>query len=211
MLRFTRGEKEKILADSEGVRAPRADAARNREKLLDATSALVGETRGELSLAAVAERAGVGIGTLYRHFPSRDALLAGLYRSEVARLHAAAARLARDLPPLEALTAWLERYAALMAVKYGFADAMKSALNSDAKVFSDSRAELAGALSALLGAAADAGLARRDIDPEDVLMAVAASISASLNREDSEARGKRLLRLIIDGLRFSEVNKPAGD
>ena len=198
------------MADSDGVRAPRADAARNREKLLDATSALVAEKRGELSLAAVAERAGVGIGTLYRHFPSRDALLAGLYRNEVARLHGAAARLARELPPLEALTAWLERYAALMAVKYGFADAMKSALNSDAKVFSESRAELAAALSALIGAAADAGLVRRDIDPEDVLMAVAASISASLNREDSQARGQRLLRLIIDGLRF-RTDDPAAE
>lgn len=185
-------------------RVPRVDAARNRQKLLDATSALVAENPGELSLAGVAERAGVGIGTLYRHFPSRDALLAGLYRNEVARLHASAGRLAREKPPLQALTAWLERYAALMAVKYGFADAMKSALNSDAEVFSQSRAELAGALSALLDAAADAGEVRRDVDPEDVLMAVAANISASLHRDGAEARGKRLLGLIIDGLRYRD-------
>jgi AcrR family transcriptional regulator len=183
---------------------PRADSARNRQKLLDAVSAFVAEKRGDISMAAIAERAGVGIGTLYRHFPSRDALLAGLYRNEVARLHAAAEALARDLPPLQALTAWLERYAALMTVKYGFADAMKSALNSDAEAFSKSRAELAGALASLLSAAADAGAVRRDIDPEDVLMAVAANISASLSRGDSEQRGKRLLRLVIDGLRFRE-------
>ena len=73
------------------MRRPRADAERNREKLLEATSALVKEGQSELSLAAVAERAGVGIGTLYRHFHNRDALLAALYRNEVERLEAAAA------------------------------------------------------------------------------------------------------------------------
>ncbi|MFI0843370.1 TetR/AcrR family transcriptional regulator [Mesorhizobium sp. IMUNJ 23232] len=192
------------MKSPEKRKPPRADAARNRERLLDATSALVAEKAGELSLAAVAERAGVGIGTLYRHFPNRDALLAGLYRNEVARLKAEADILARELPPLEALTTWLEHYAALMAVKYGFADAMKSALNSDAEVFSQSRVQAAGALSSLLEAAAEAGAVRRGIDPEDVLMAVAATISASLNREDSAARGKRLLGLIVDGLRFQE-------
>ncbi|WP_442583039.1 TetR/AcrR family transcriptional regulator [Mesorhizobium sp. ASY16-5R] len=192
------------MKSPEKRKPPRADATRNREKLLDATTALVAEKRGELSLAAVAERAGVGIGTLYRHFPNRDALLAGLYRNEVARLKAEAGVLAEKLPPLQALTTWLEHYAALMAVKYGFADAMKSALNSDAEVFSQSRVEAAGALSALLDAAANAGAVRRGIDPEDVLMAVAATISASLYREDSAARGKRLLGLIVDGLRFQD-------
>lgn len=192
------------MARLEVTRTPRVDAARNRQKLLDATSDLVAEKRGELSLAAVAERAGVGIGTLYRHFPNRDALLAGLYRNEVARLKAEAAVLARQLPPLQALTTWLEHYAALMAVKYGFADAMKSALNSDAEVFSQSRVQAAGALSALLDTAAEAGAVRCGIDPEDVLMAVAATISASLSKDGSDARGKRLLGLIVDGLRFQE-------
>lgn len=192
------------MKSPEKRKLPRADAARNRERLLDATAALVSEKRGELSLAAVAERAGVGIGTLYRHFPNRDALLAGLYRNEVARLKAEAEVLVRTLPPLEALTTWLEHYAALMAVKYGFADAMKSALNSDAEVFSQSRVQAVGALSALLDAAADAGAVRRGIDPEDVLMAVAATISASLSKDGSDARGKRLLGLIVDGLRFQE-------
>jgi AcrR family transcriptional regulator len=192
------------LKSPEKRKPPRADATRNREKLLDATSALVAEKRGELSLAAVAERAGVGIGTLYRHFPNRDALLAGLYRNEVARLKVEAGVLAAKLPPLEALTTWLEHYAALMAVKYGFADAMKSALNSDAEVFSQSRVLAAGALSALLDAAADVGAVRRGIDPEDVLMAVAATISASLSKDGSDARGRRLLGLIVDGLRFQD-------
>ena len=164
------------------MRRRRADAARNREKLLEATSALVKEGQSELSLAAVAERAGVGIGTLYRHFHNRDALLAALYRNEVERLEAAAATLAKELSPLEALKTWLDQYAALMMVKYGFADAMKSAMKSDAEIFTHSRSRLPAALSSLLDAAADAGLVRRDAQAEDILIAVAAQVSASLER-----------------------------
>ena len=191
------------------MRRRRADAERNREKLLDAASALVMEGQGELSLAAVAERAGVGIGTLYRHFHSRDALLAALYRNEVERLQAAAETLAKDLPPLEALKAWLDRYAALMMVKYGFADAMKSAMKSDAEIFTHSRGRLAAALSSLLDAAADAGMVRCDVEAEDILIAVAAQVSASLNGEGAEKRCRRLLGLTLDGLRFGAAAEPA--
>lgn len=190
------------MTKSETGGRSRVDAVRNREKLLDAAAAIVAEKQGHMSLAAVAERAGVGIGTLYRHFPNRDALLAGLYSNEVERLHAAAAALAKELPPLEALEVWLGRYAALMAVKYGFADAMKSALNSDAQVFSRSRKLLAAALGDLLEAAANIDAVRRGIDPVDVLLAVAGIVSASRNAEDSAERGRRLLMLIVDGLRF---------
>jgi AcrR family transcriptional regulator len=191
------------------LRRRRADAERNREKLLDAASALVMEGRGELSLAAVAERAGVGIGTLYRHFHSRDALLAGLYRNEVERLHDAAGTLARDLPPLDALKAWLDRYAALMMVKYGFADAMKSAVKSDAEIFTHSRSRLRAALSSLLDAAADAGVVRCDAQAEDILIAVAAQVSASLSGEGAQKRCERLLGLTLDGLRYGAVAVPA--
>lgn len=183
------------------TRRPRADAERNRERLLEAASEVVGET-GELSLAAVAARAGVGIGTLYRHFPTRDTVLAALYRNEVDRLHAVAIRLGRDLPPFEALKKWLGGYATLMRLKYGMADAMKSALNSDAQVFSHSRVKLIEALSALLKAAADEGTVRADADPDDILLAVSASVSASRGREDAARKVDRLLALIIDGLRF---------
>lgn len=186
---------------TDSARQPRVDALRNREKLLAAASAVVAET-GELSLAAVAARAGVGIGTLYRHFPHRDALLAALYRNEVDRLHHEADRLSRELPPFEALKAWLGSYAALMAIKYGMADAMKSALNSDAQVFSHSRVKLIDALSSLLGAAAAEGAIRGDADPDDILLAVSASVSASRGRDDAAQKAERLLGLIIDGLRF---------
>jgi AcrR family transcriptional regulator len=182
-------------------RRPRADAARNREKLLDAAAAVVAET-GELSLAAAAARAGVGIGTLYRHFPNRDAVLAALYRNEVDRLHRAAARLAKELPPFEALQKWLGGYAALMGMKYGMADAMKSALNSDAQVFSHSRVKLIEALSSLLAAAAKAGAIRGDADADDILLAVSSTVSATRGRDDAASKAERLLALIIDGLRF---------
>lgn len=186
---------------TDSARRPRVDAVRNRERLLAAASAVVAET-GELSLAAVAARAGVGIGTLYRHFPNRDALLAALYRNEVDRLHREAGRLSKELPPFEALTAWLGLYAALMAIKYGMADAMKSALNSDAQVFSHSRVKLIEALSSLLEAAAAEGRVRGGTDPDDILLAVSASVSASRGRDDASKKVERLLALIIDGLRF---------
>jgi AcrR family transcriptional regulator len=189
------------LNGTETARKTRVDAARNRAKLLDAAAAVVAET-GELSLAAVAARAGVGIGTLYRHFPSRDALLAALYRNEVDRLHHAAIRLSNELPPFEALKAWLGGYARLMGMKYGMADAMKSAINSDAEVFSHSRARLIDALSSLLGAAVAEGSIRPDADPDDLLLAVSASVSASRGREDAADKAGRLLSLVIDGLRF---------
>jgi AcrR family transcriptional regulator len=189
------------LSETDATRRPRADAARNRDKLLYAASAVVAESH-ELSLAAVAARAGVGIGTLYRHFPSRDALLAALYRNEVDRLHSAAARLSRELPPFDALKKWLGGYATLMGIKYGMADAMKSALNSDAQVFSHSRVKLIDALSSLLNAAAADGTIRGDADPDDILLAVSASVSASRGRADATSKAERLLALIIDGLRF---------
>jgi len=189
------------LSVAQTTRQPRADAARNRGKLLDAATAIVAES-GDLSLAAVAARAGVGIGTLYRHFPNRDALLAALYRNEVDRLNREATRLAKELSPFEALKTWLGRYAALMSIKYGMADAMKSALNSDAQVFSHSRVKLIEALSALLRSAAAEGTVRADADPDDVLLAVSASVSASRGREDAPRKTDRLLALIIDGLRF---------
>ncbi|MDW6020824.1 TetR/AcrR family transcriptional regulator [Mesorhizobium sp. BAC0120] len=189
------------MSKTENARRPRADAARNREKLLDAASAVVAET-GELSLAAVAARAGVGIGTLYRHFPNRDALLAALYRNEVDRLHHAAVRLAKELPPFEALEKWLGGYATLMQMKYGMADAMRSAINSDAEIFTHSRVRLIGALSSLLKAAAAAGSIRGDADPDDVLLAVSASVSASRGRDDAVRKTERLLALVIDGLRY---------
>ena len=189
------------MSKIETTRRPRADAARNREKLLDSASAVVAET-GELSLAAVATRAGVGIGTLYRHFPNRDALLAALYRNEVDRLHRAAVRLGKELPPFEALKKWLGGYATLMRMKYGMADAMRSALNSDAQVFSHSRVKLIDALSSLLSAAVAAGAIRSDADPDDILLAVSASVSASRGRDDAAKKTDRLLALIIDGLRY---------
>jgi AcrR family transcriptional regulator len=189
------------LSETETARRPRADAARNRDKLLEAAAAVVAESH-ELSLAAVAQRAGVGIGTLYRHFPSRDALLAALYRNEVDRLHSAAVRLSAELPPFDALKKWLAGYAGLMGMKYGMADAMRSALNSDAQVFSHSRVKLIDALSALLKAAAAEGTVRADADADDVLLAVSASVSASRGRDDAARKTERLLALIIDGLRF---------
>lgn len=193
---------QEILTGNEPVRKPRRDAARNREKLIAATAALVAEGDGAFSLAAVAERAGVGIGTLYRHFPTRDALLAALYGNEVDRLRDLADKLLEDLPPLEALTAWIRRYAQLMAVKYGLAEAMKSALRSEQAIFAHSRTQTVGAMTRLLAAAGKAGEVRPGIDPQDVLSGTAAIVSATLGSEEGRKRAERLLGFLIDGLRY---------
>ncbi|HVW57033.1 MAG TPA: TetR/AcrR family transcriptional regulator [Rhizobiaceae bacterium] len=190
------------MTGNESARKPRRDAARNREKLIAAAAALVAEGEGELSLATVAERAGVGIGTLYRHFPSRDALLAALYGNEVDRLRDLADMLLEELSPLEALTTWIGRYAQLMAVKYGLADAMKSALRSEQTIFAHSKSQTVGAMTKLLAAAEKAGDVRPDIDPQDVLSGIAAIVSANLGSEESRTRAERLLAFLVDGLRY---------
>jgi len=184
------------------MRKQRADAARNREKLIAAAAMLVAQGNGELSLASVAERAGVGIGTLYRHFPTRDALLAALYGEEVDRLRDVADMLAGELPPLEALTTWIGRYAQLMAVKYGLADAMKSALRSEQAIFAHSRRQTMEAMTKLLARAVEAGEVRPGIDPQDVLNGIAAIVSANLGSEESRKRSERLLGFLVDGLRY---------
>jgi hypothetical protein len=117
-------------------------------------------------------------------------------------LHRAAVRLGKELPPFEALKKWLGGYATLMRMKYGMADAMRSAINSDAEVFTHSRVKLIDALSSLLNAAVAAGAVRSDADPDDVLLAVSASVSASRGRDDAAKKTERLLALVIDGLRY---------
>ena len=150
----------------------------------------------------MAERAGVGIGTLYRHFHNRDALLAALYRNEVERLEAAAATLAKELSPLEALKTWLDQYAALMMVKYGFADAMKSAMKSDAEIFTHSREQTAGRalLAARCRRRCRSGPVRRPGGRHSD-RGRCASVG-ELDGEGAQKRCERLLGLTIDGLRY---------
>src|SRR5258708_11679492 len=124
------------------ARSPRADAQRNRERLLATALKLFTSSKEEVTLSAVAERAGVGIGTLYRHFPTRDALVEAVYRHEIERLSDAAPALLREMPAEVALEQWLTRYASLIAAKRGLKEAVPSIFEAGAQGYAPLRRRL---------------------------------------------------------------------
>ena len=179
----------------------RKDAARNREKLLASAVELFAERGTEGSLEEVAKRAGVGIGTLYRHFPTRDALVEAAYRNEVAQLRAAADELLAELPPDEALEAWMRRFVDYGTAKRGMRDALQSIAGGSADLFAETRGQVTEAVAVLLRAGAEAGALRADVEPEDVLRAMGA-IWMVADGEEFPEQAMRILRLVLDGLRY---------
>jgi AcrR family transcriptional regulator len=190
------------LAKSAPVRSPRADAQRNREILLATALKLFTSSKREVTLSAVAKSAGVGIGTLYRHFPTRDALVEAVYRHEVERLSRDAPKLLQRLPPDAALEEWLRRYSALIVAKRGLKDALQSIFEPGADAYAYSRDRMTEAATLLLDAAARSGAIRNGIDPQDVLLTVAASTWFFAGDKDWKARAGRVLLLVMDGLRY---------
>ena len=183
------------------ARPLRADARRNREKLLAAATEAFAEEGEDVALETIAARAGVGIGTLYRHFPSRDALVVAAYQHEVDSLCAAAEDLLRSQPADEALRAWAERFADYIATKRAMADALRSAVASDSPLYAETRERILGALRLLLDAGAAAGTLRADVDPEDVLRVISAIWYLPGGPQWREDVG-RMLHLVIDGLGY---------
>jgi AcrR family transcriptional regulator len=177
----------------------RADARRNRELLVQAAGELFAEQGTEVSLDAVAARAGVGIGTLYRNFPNRDALVEAAYRNEVAALCDAAEALLAEHPADEALAAWMDRFVSYAAAKRGMSSALQ-AVNAKTGLYSETRAEIVAAIRMLLGAGVADGTLRSDVEPEDVLRAMGA-IWVISEGEAWRAQAETLIRLIVDGLR----------
>jgi AcrR family transcriptional regulator len=179
----------------------RSDARRNREKLLAAAVVLFAERGTDGSLEEVAKRAGVGIGTLYRHFPTRDALVEAAYRNEVAQLRAAADELLAELPPDAALEAWMRRFVDYGTAKRGMRDALQSIAGGGADLFAETRGQVTDAVAVLLRAGAEAGTLRADVEPEDVLRAMGA-IWLVAEGDDFAEQAMRILRLVLDGLRY---------
>lgn len=179
----------------------RADALRNREKLLAAALTLFTERGTDVSLETVACEAGVGVGTLYRHFPTRDALVEAVYLSELDRLHEGAAELLAELPPEEALARWMDRFVEYAAAKRGMSGALQSVIAHGRNPYSQSRAKIVEALTTLLDSARAAGAVRDDVDAEDVLLAMG-GIWAMPIEPGWEQRARRLLGLVMDGLRY---------
>ena len=179
----------------------RKDAQRNREKLLAAAVELFAERGTEGSLEEVAKRAGVGIGTLYRHFPTRDALVEAAYRNEVAQLRAAADELLAELPADRALEAWVRRFVEYGTAKRGMRDALQSIAGGGADLFAETRGQVTEAVAVLLRAGAEAGTLRADVEPDDVLRAMGAIWLVAEGDEFAE-QAMRILRLVLDGLRY---------
>jgi AcrR family transcriptional regulator len=183
-------------------RSPRKDAARNHEALLNAASEVYAERGVEASLEEIARRAGVGIGTLYRHFPSRDALNEAVYRREVEALCDSAETLtASGTSAVDALRQWMGGFARYVARKRGMAMALKSALGPDNELFSYSHQRIRAALGGLLDAAVASGEIRGDVDQEDLMRAMSGICMATDMPGWSERSG-RLVDLLIDGLRY---------
>ena len=177
----------------------RADARRNRERLLDAAVELFAERGEDVSLNAVAQRAGVGIGTLYRHFPDRDALIEEAYRAEVAHLSEAAEALLAEHPPDVALAEWMRRFVAYAATKRGMHGALQ-AIAARTELFSESRAQMVRAIRTLLDAGAAAGVLRTDVTPDDVRRAMG-SLWLLTGEAEGTAQAEALITIIVDGLR----------
>lgn len=183
----------------DAARPMRADAQRNRARLLECAVQAFSEQGPDATLDAIAREAGVGIGTLYRHFPTREALIEAAYRNELARLCDGVPGLLAELPPDRALRVWMDRFIDYTATKHGMADALRAVIASGGDPFATSRARLGEAVSALLGAGAAAGTVRDDVDPVDVLTAVSGVGLAT--GPDGRATAGRLLDLLMDGLR----------
>ncbi len=178
----------------------RADAQRNRDKLLAAASDAFAECGTDVSLEAVAKRAGVGIGTLSRHVPPRDALSEAAYRAEVEHLAAAAPELLAEHPSDEALSLWLDRFVEYAAAKRGMIGALRSISGGREDFFAATRVQIGGALTALLDAAHAEGTIREDVEPGDIMRATGA-IWAMDADEDWQRNARKLLHLLMDGLR----------
>ena len=179
----------------------RADARRNRDKLVAAAQALFTTKGTDVALEAVAQEAGVGVGTLYRHFPTRDALVEAVYLTELDRLHQGAAELLASYPPDEALERWLDLFVQYAVTKRGLAGALRSIFESGGDLYAQSRARIVDALGSLLDAAGAEGSVRSDLDPEDVLLAMG-GIWSLPDEPDWAKRARKLLGLVMDGLRY---------
>ena len=196
-LRFARSD-DAQMSEAAPTRAPRADAARNRARLLDAARALFAQGGDGASLEAVARTAGVGVGTLYRHFPTREALYEALYRREVDDLIALAERLARDGAPEAALRGWTAALIGFVAAKKGMASALALApYNKTLAAYSSEK--LTGALGLLLTKLAQAGRLRRPILAQDLLRALI-GVTLALDGPDWRNKATPLIETLLDGL-----------
>jgi AcrR family transcriptional regulator len=180
-------------------RKPRADALRNRERILDIAKAAFTEAGAEISLEDVARQAGVGAGTLYRHFPTREALLESVYRAEVEKLAAEERRLTESLPALDALRAWMLLFVDYIATKKIIAPALNSIVGgTPTELFEYSGNLIKGANRTLVSRAMESGDIRPDLEPLDLLRALV-GVSNVASAPDWQQSARRLVDILLLG------------
>jgi len=181
-------------------RKPRTDAQRNRERILEVAKQAFTRSGANASLDDIVKDAGVGAGTLYRHFPTRDALIEAVYRTEVEKLAAAEKRFSASLPPIEALRAWMLLFVDYIATKQIIGPALNSLVGGPSKLYEGSRAQVQGAIDALVKRAIKNGDMRRDLEPFDLLRALI-GVSHVASGPDWQQSAKRLVDILITGSR----------
>ena len=188
------------------LRKPRADAQQNRERILEVAKDAFARSGAGTSLDDIAKQAGVGAGTLYRHFPTRDALLEAVYRTEVEKLAAAERKLAQNLSPIEALRAWMLLFVDYIATKQIIAPALNTLVGGPSKVYEASGAQITGAIRALVERAIESGDIRRDLDPLDLLRALI-GVSNVACGPDWQQSARRLVDILITGSRTVKIKR----
>jgi len=181
-------------------RKPRADAKRNRDRILEIAKDAFTKSGAEASLDDIAKQAGVGAGTLYRHFPSREALIEAVYRTEVAKLAAAERSFAETMPPMEALRAWMMLFVDYIAAKKIIAPALNTLLGGASKVFESTHDQIWEAFRSLVKRAIKNGDIRKDLDPIDLLRALI-GVSNVATGPDWQQSARRLVDILITGSR----------
>lgn len=199
---------EQTPSASQSGRRPRADAARNRSALVAAAKAALADIHAPFSLDAVARRAGVGIGTLYRHFRTREQLVAAVYEAEVDRITLGAQEYLREMSPGEALRAWLDSFVTFASTKRGMRDAFQAGGSDGSRGnFTALQMRIADGIRPVLQAGAEDGSLRQDVEAIDVvLLAAGALVPHNIDAAQSE----RLIRLILDALRPARPEGASG-
>jgi AcrR family transcriptional regulator len=189
-----------IRLGKSAVPGVRADAARNRETLLAAASRAFASAETEPSMRAIAREAGVGIATLYRHFPTRESLVDAVYQDQVHRLTQGARELLQELPPAEAMRRWMDLFADWLATKHGMTHTLLAMIDAGEIPHVQTRDELLAAIATILDAGSAAGDLRTDISAEDIAASLVGTFTVA-GRPEQDPQAQRLLNLLMDGLR----------
>ncbi|HWZ26190.1 MAG TPA: TetR/AcrR family transcriptional regulator [Verrucomicrobiae bacterium] len=181
-------------------RKPRRDGQQNRDRILEVAKAAFTRSGADASLDDIAKQADVGPGTLYRHFPTRDALIEAVYHTEVQKLAAAQRELSANLPPIEALRSWMMLFVDYIATKQIIASALNSVGGGASRLYDSSRVQVSGAIDALVKTAMKSGDIRKDLEPFDLLRALI-GVSHVGSGPDWQESARRLVDILIKGSR----------